>query len=307
LWRVARETAPETSRRPPIDSVASHRFRLFRPEESSATPPHQEFESCCIWDSVKSVEQPWGGYAAVKFSRLFRATQVISLCPQWSIDFDECEGTNPGWQEHFYPYMKGMGIRDGDVCGDVFLFADSFNKADMFHCKMIERAYPNAYFINVLFVGHHVTTVFAGTISLLNLIDSCRSGNIAGLRLFSRHVRKRHILWQEAMINNALSRFPKIFYSRLFYKSGLDATFMHSRMKYFIGILDHILQHNCLDEALTFFYNFRNLIREPNKGLLACALIGSASRSQVVIETAHKTPLMYSLDKDKCCHKSVNI
>src|SRR5271168_4492658 len=27
-----------------------------------------------------------GGYAAIKFSRLLGATEVISLCPQWSID-----------------------------------------------------------------------------------------------------------------------------------------------------------------------------------------------------------------------------
>ncbi len=38
-----------------------------------------------------------GGYGAIKFSCLLRATHVIALCTQWSIDPLECGGVEPGW------------------------------------------------------------------------------------------------------------------------------------------------------------------------------------------------------------------
>ena len=58
LRRAARETAPATSRRPPIDLVASHKFRLFARRNCPLRLPRQDLESCCIRDSVESVEQP---------------------------------------------------------------------------------------------------------------------------------------------------------------------------------------------------------------------------------------------------------
>ncbi|GBR43505.1 hypothetical protein [Neokomagataea thailandica] len=79
-----------------------------------------------------------GGYAAIKFSRLFSATHVLSLCPQWSLDPDEWGRGGFGFEEHFNDSMRGMGIKKEDVSGAVYVFTDRFDRNDFDHFLKIK-------------------------------------------------------------------------------------------------------------------------------------------------------------------------
>jgi hypothetical protein len=126
-----------------------------------------------------------GGYAAIKFSKLLGATEVISLCPQWSID--PAESLKNPWGSYFVPSMTGMSIRTEDVSGSVFLFVDNTDHVDSFHSGKICGAYPATNIINVPMVGHHITTVLAGTQNLLEIIDACRARRSFDLTMIGSH------------------------------------------------------------------------------------------------------------------------
>lgn len=132
-----------------------------------------------------------GAYAAIKFSARLEATAVLALCPQWSIDRAECDGHDPGWQRHFLPAMRGMGIVGADVAGQVALFSDHGDRRDRFHTEKIAALAPQVQVINVPSLGHHVSKAFAGTDNLQAMVHLLRSGDLAGLRQLGRMVRRR--------------------------------------------------------------------------------------------------------------------
>jgi len=243
-----------------------------------------------------------GGYAAIKFSRLFGATHVIALCPQWSLDLAECEGINPGWQEHVRPDMTGMGIRAADIHGEVFLFVDRLNPMDMFHCRMIIRAFGGAEVINVPCVGHNVTSVFAGTNNLLALIAACRARDIPALRLFVRRTRRNYPLWREKLIAAAIARFPKASYGRLIEHAYRDRSIMRQNPRYMAGALTYRARSHGRGGAITFYHDFRDLL-DPMEQMKLCAQLCRIAQTTPMLETVHGTALIYDLTHGICSHK----
>ncbi|QDH24910.1 hypothetical protein D5366_06425 [Neokomagataea tanensis] len=156
-----------------------------------------------------------GGYAAIKFSKLFAATHVVALCPQWSIDPAEWPGERAGWEGNFRDYMQGMSIKAGDVSGDIYVFADKFDDKDYRHFLKIKNSIEHVNFVNVPFVGHHVTGVFAGTSKLQELFYACVHNDMRGLYLFSRNTRKSFGFYAQTVQDLALDRFPNLFAKRV--------------------------------------------------------------------------------------------
>lgn len=148
-----------------------------------------------------------GGYAALKYSRQLAATHVIALCPQWSLDKEECDGFDPGWQSDFRPYMKNMGVRNEDLSGHIYLFFDPFDKRDTFHAEKICSLRSGIRKVFVSFVKHDVTVTICGTECLRDIIHSCLSGNINKLHQISKKKsHKEKIFW-----NNFSDRYIESF------------------------------------------------------------------------------------------------
>jgi hypothetical protein len=241
-----------------------------------------------------------GGYAAVKFSGLLGASHVLSMCPQWSIDPAECQGVDSGWRDHFLPAMCGMGIRARDVAGEVFLFADAYHGSDMFHCRKIIENCPNSHFINVPMVGHHVTTVFAGTGNLLHLIDACRGCNTNSLRGFSRRTRKRHPIWLGGIQRYALQKLPRLGIHLL-----VDASpdLLRENWRHFPHVLSHLATAVGVGRAVVFYEKFWSVLPGPVEQQLMCAYLIALTGGRVAIATDHGSYLIYNLSENSVLHK----
>jgi hypothetical protein len=244
-----------------------------------------------------------GGYAAIKFSRLFGATQVIALCPQWSLDPAECEGQNPGWQGHLRPDMTGMGIRAADIQGDVFLFVDRLSRLDMFHCGRILEACPGAEIVNVPCVGHNVTSVFAGTDNLQTLIAACRARDLPALRRFSRRTRRTYPLWRKKLVETAIARFPKASYGRLMADGYRDRAILRQNLRHLPGALTAWVGSHGSDAAIALYRDIRDIC-DPVQQMTLCAQLCRMTGSGLTLETAHGTALVYDLAHHRCAHKT---
>jgi hypothetical protein len=243
-----------------------------------------------------------GGYGAVKFSRLLAATHVIAMCPQWSIDREECDGRDPGWQQDFIPFMRGMAIRAADVAGDVFIFADSYNAIDDFHCRKIVENYPDAHFIKVPRVDHHVTTVFAGAANLRALIDGALTRDMAELRRIARQIRKSHWRWQTRILQYAMRRFPRLAAS---YLAGSDnRELLRENWRYFPQLISHIAETAGAPRAVAFYEEHASLIPSPAERLLIGAFLTGVTGARIAIATTHDSSLVYDVSENRAIHKA---
>jgi hypothetical protein len=244
-----------------------------------------------------------GGYGAIKYSKIFGATHVISLCPQWSLDPGECNGINPGWQEHLSQPRAGMGISSNDISGKVFLFCDLFYKIDLFHCQMIERLSPMINVINVPFVEHKIAVVFSGTTKLMVLIESCLREDIKALHLFSRTHRKNNTIWTENLLKFAFKKFDRNFGAIVASQCKVNGRIRELSCYNFILALNYIIVARGAPAARTFYERFWNLLRAPIEQLQVCAYLAQKTDLQVSVTTSHQTQIMFSLRSNKCYHK----
>ena len=244
-----------------------------------------------------------GGYGALKFSRLLEATHVIALCPQWSLDAAECRGLDLGWQEYFEPAMHGMGIREHDVGGAMFLFADTLDVWDRLHCEMILENCPGAHLVDVPVAQHQVTSVFAGTSNLLELIAACRAGDLTELRRFSRRTRRRHPIWQDRILRHALRRLPRLGTQLL---AGADhQALVRDDWRCFPPVLSHLAAGaGGAARAAAFYDGARALVPGPVEQHLVCAYLAGIAGGRVGIATAHASWLIYDLSENVVCHRA---
>ena len=152
-----------------------------------------------------------GGYAAIKYSRLLQATQVLAMCPQSGIDAQQCPGWDPGWQTYFVPSMQGMGITASDIGGQVYLICDFHHRLDKQHADQIAAVSAQVHLINMPCTQHHVTTVMAGSRNLEALIQACRRGSLIDLQRISRHARRHSDIYKKNVLKIAHRKLPRWF------------------------------------------------------------------------------------------------
>jgi hypothetical protein len=244
-----------------------------------------------------------GGYGAIKYSRLFDATHVLALCPQWSIDNGECKGVDAGYGNYFVPEMAGMGIRESDVSGNVFLFADALDKRDMFHRQMIMENYADSYFVNVPLVGHNVTTVIAGTVNLQELIDACVAKDVAAMRKISRRARRSHSIWQKQWLHYGMIKTPRLAAS--FLLNSENRALLREEWRYLPKVLSHLATTIGLKQAIALYDECRSALPGPAVQQLMCAYVASLSKGLVAVETSHDSWLVYDLIENNLVHTCV--
>ena len=151
-----------------------------------------------------------GGYGAIKFSRLFRTTHTIALCPQWSIDRGECDGHDPGFQHWFKPGMTGHHVRPDEVGGRIVLCFDPDDPIDRFHATRLSAIIPSSLDVHMPMVGHHVTTAVAGTANLLELIATVQDADPSRLRAAIARLRRRSPERAHNVLRKASARHPRL-------------------------------------------------------------------------------------------------
>ncbi|MBR0558658.1 hypothetical protein [Neokomagataea anthophila] len=224
-----------------------------------------------------------GGYAAIKFSRLFSATHVLSLCPQWSLDPDEWDRDDFGFDGHFNASMRGMGIKREDVSGEIYVFTDRFDQNDFNHFLKIKENVSNVHYINVPFVGHDVTTVFAGTSRLLDIVKYFISGDIISLIQISRNARKSFTSYVERVENIAIEKYPRLTAKRIIQNNVFPGYI--SLLPVIVSILK---KENKLEYAIFLLNKF--LEKTPINSCEIDILFSSALMigKNIVVMTAHR-------------------
>ncbi|TCQ06681.1 Fascin domain-containing protein [Rhizobium sp. PP-F2F-G36] len=152
-----------------------------------------------------------GGYGAIKHSKLFDATTILAYCPQSTLDPNECVGFSPGWQEYFKPEsMIGMGVKQADISGQLYLFSDPRHALDQSHLGNVLAVCPDAQAIPVISGGHDIAPLLAGTDNFQALLDGCRRGNLQQIRETIRKARKDNFYRKRVLIADAIIRRPAL-------------------------------------------------------------------------------------------------
>lgn len=173
-----------------------------------------------------------GGYGALKFSRLFNATHIVALAPQWSIDPSEA-GRDPGWSWCVIPAMRDMGVRYEDMCGAAYLFVDPKDETDWFHATRIRSVYPMARVVPVHGSGHHVGTVLATTEFYRAAISGALAGDCAAMGSIANRVRRRNGFKVDAISDRAFSRHPEWALHILLKTVEVNPPQIHNVRRYF--------------------------------------------------------------------------
>ena len=239
-----------------------------------------------------------GGYAALKFSALLQATHIIAYCPQWSLDRVECGGVNPGWRECFTPAMAGMGIRADDVAGEAYIFYDPHYRFDAFHAQKIRQSYPSARSIAVPLVDHNVTTVFAGTEILGEVISACRLGDGVALAGISRRVRRARAQYTGRVFHYIVQKRPEFALSQMRQRGTEWLT--EDSMEPVFRIAAYAAAHGETAYAADCLILFQRRTSSIVKQAAAAGMRGTLTGAPIYIRSAHNLVLAFNPAED-CC------
>ena len=179
------------------------------------------------FENVVTYGTSMGGYGAIKYSRLMRATAVIAFCPQWSIDKNECDGEDPGYQQQYRPDMEAMGIRTYEISGSIYCLYDPGHKRDTFHASKISDLADSIKAITVPSAGHGVARLLAGTNLLDSMIELACSDDVAGLVALIHRARRNHPIRRKTLLTKLSTKHPYLLeriLSNPNHSKGLTAT-----------------------------------------------------------------------------------
>jgi len=196
-----------------------------------------------------------GGYASIKYSGQLSATTVLALCPQWTIDPNECNGKNPGYKSFFEESMAGMGIKKEDISGKVFIFYDPTHEEDTYHGSHIIKNYTDCHHISMRSVGHHVTRVLAGTENLNLLIKNAITSNYENLKSQASRLRRSSVQRKKAVLFSSIQKHPFILQKIITQQPSAynlnesDIKNLHSRLlEEFVSLESHQESLLCIEQ-----------------------------------------------------------
>lgn len=144
----------------------------FPAEAIARAVPHIDY-TLRSFDRIMLYGCSMGAYAAIKHSRALRATDVLALAPQWSIDAAECAPWECGYCEYFRPHMRGMGIRSSDIAGRINILYDPGHPLDRRHVDAILRLDGDIATYHVHTADHHLAPILAGTETIFGIMLAC--------------------------------------------------------------------------------------------------------------------------------------
>jgi len=243
-----------------------------------------------------------GGYAALKYSKLFNAKSVIALCPQWSIDPKECTDFEPGFSNFYTQSMAGMSIKEEDISGDVFIFSDPQLAQDTAHRNKIIEIYPSATPINVYSADHNVTGVIAGSNNIENIFSACENKNISQLIIAVSNARKNSISRIYTLLNRLSNRHPIIFTKLVLSKLALvpDGIYFDIASEYYLKIFQIL----SIRKELSLLNLWCNVSPKSQKVWFMQSLLikRNSMDGSVYLKTHHGTVIAFNLLKTQLCH-----
>jgi hypothetical protein len=114
-----------------------------------------------------------GGYGAIKYSRLFQATHVLALSPQYSIDPKDLDGATPWFSGHLSQISEpSMSIKSSEIAGSVGIIFDPYESHDEYAVRKINAISPHIYRLPVSHVGHNTIHTISRGGAFAHVVDS---------------------------------------------------------------------------------------------------------------------------------------
>jgi hypothetical protein len=239
-----------------------------------------------------------GGYAAIKYSALLNASAVLALCPQWTIDPTECDGMNPGYRSFFKESMKGMGIKQKDISGKVFLFYDPGHKEDAYHGSRIRTIYKNCCYIPMRSIEHHVTRVLAGSENLNLLIRSALIDDQGNISSIASKLRRSSARRSKTVLFKSVTKHPLLLHKITFESKNL--TFLNTTEieSIYSSLLDRLIKLNRHNESIECIERLVELeLCEGRKTLLLAvkSSLQKKSEKDLAVLSHHGSMLAYNI------------
>lgn len=126
-----------------------------------------------------------GGYAAIKYATLLNATEIMSFCPQFSINPHAMNGQDDRFLRFYDASVNHQAIKSGDVPSNAkaFIFFDPLDIHDKLNVQYIAEEISNTNLVKVFGTGHQTVRVIANTSSLAALIDGVIHGDLQSIKM----------------------------------------------------------------------------------------------------------------------------
>ncbi len=243
-----------------------------------------------------------GGYAAIKFSRRLAATEVLALCPQWSIDPAKCGDHDSGYAAYFDDAMTAMGIRAGDASGRIFLFCDPGHARDAWHRDRIIENGVAVTVVDMHASDHHVTSILAGTVNLLSLIESCRHASGDHVRQLANRIRRPHFLRATIVLERACASRPRIVGRILRHRIDRDGQYREVGLKLAYTVTAALLARCHAEEAAALLHVLQRHVGRDGDRTRHGLLLSLVARKFSRIRTHHGTIMVYDVARGCCTH-----
>ena len=149
-----------------------------------------------------------GGYATLRYRRLFDADVAIAFCPQISIDARTVP-FDGRVTRHFAPSLHAdMEIAPEHAAGRAYVFHDPFHAVDREHAERIVALQERTRLVPVHMTGHGTVRAFAGTARGLALVEACRADDVPALRSLVRAARVGATMRPYQIALTAIARHP---------------------------------------------------------------------------------------------------
>ncbi|WP_311274789.1 hypothetical protein [Methylobacterium sp. WCS2018Hpa-22] len=155
-----------------------------------------------------------GGYAALRFSGLLKATHVIAVAPQASIDPEIVNSFDIRFRKNFIG-RGGKLIKSDDISGKVWVAYDPRLALDVGHVELISEACPAVRRVAVPYTGHNSIFAFRGSQQTQDIISAVLADDLTAVNKLVHKTRRN--AWQYAynLANYALAKRPKIVLERI--------------------------------------------------------------------------------------------
>lgn len=112
-----------------------------------------------------------GGYAAIKFSGMLRATTIIAMSPQFSVHPSDLDGKTPWYTKYARLFPNaGEAIRASDISGDLIAVYDPMFDGDKLAVDKISTIYDTTQ-IRLWFSGHGTVYTIRCSWKLRDIIE----------------------------------------------------------------------------------------------------------------------------------------
>ncbi|MBO6151816.1 MAG: hypothetical protein J6O15_04370 [Acinetobacter sp.] len=113
-----------------------------------------------------------GGYAAIKYSKLFKMNRVVAMVPQYSIDPSEVEDRR--YTDFYDAHLNAdMRIQTQDISADCeyIIVYDPYFEHDKEHYLKIKPLIPQLHTLHLPYTGHDAIAVLASSSLLRDFIE----------------------------------------------------------------------------------------------------------------------------------------